>query len=103
MVHFFVAYEQPSDVAAFDRHYFDVHVPLAKRLPGLRRYSISRNPTIVRGPEPYHLVALLEWDDMDSLRQDFASPLGREMTRDVDHLATLCPGIRSTVFELEVL
>jgi uncharacterized protein (TIGR02118 family) len=103
MVHFFVAYEQPSDVAAFDRHYFDVHVPLAKRLPGLRRYSVSRNPTTVRGPEPYHLVALLEWDDMDSLRQDFASPLGQETARDVDHLATLCPGIRSTIFELEDL
>jgi len=103
VVHFFVAYEQPSDVAAFDRHYFDVHVPLAKRLPGLRRYSISRTPTTVRGPEPYYLVALLEWDDMNSLRQDFASSLGQEMTRDVDHLATLCPGIRSTVFELEAL
>ena len=103
MVHFFVAYEQPSDVAAFERHYFDVHVPLAKRLPGLRRYSMSRNPTTVRGPEHYYLVALLEWDDMDSLRQDFASSLGREMTRDVDHLATLCPGIRSTIFEAEVL
>ena len=45
MVHFLVTYEQPADVAAFDRHYFDVHMPLAKRLPGLRRYSISRNPT----------------------------------------------------------
>ena len=103
MVHFFVAYEQPSDVAAFERHYFDVHVPLAKRLPGLRSYSISRNPMTVRGVEPSYLVALLEWDDMDSLRQDFASPLGQQMSRDVDHLATLCPGIRSTVFELEAL
>jgi uncharacterized protein (TIGR02118 family) len=102
VVHFFVAYEQPSDVAAFEQHYFDVHVPLAKRLPGLRRYSISRNPTPVRGTKPY-LVALLEWDDMDSLRQDFASPLGREMSQDVDHLATLCPWVRSTVFELEDL
>ncbi len=102
MVHFFVAYERPSDVAAFDRHYFDVHVPLAKRLPGLRRYSISRNPTPVRGPEPY-LVALLEWDDMDSLRQDFASALGQEMSRDVDQLGRLCAGVRSTVFELEDL
>jgi uncharacterized protein (TIGR02118 family) len=102
VVHFFVAYEQPSDVAAFERHYFDVHVPLAKRLPGLRSYSVSRNPTTVRGEDAY-LVALLEWDDMDSLRRDFASPLGQEMSRDVDHLATLCPGVRSTVFELEAL
>ncbi len=103
MAHFFVAYEQPADAAAFDRHYFDVHVPLAKGLPGLRSYSISRNPTTVRGLEPDYLVALLEWEDMDSLRQDFASPLGQETARDVDYLATLCPGIRSTIFELEVL
>lgn len=102
MVRFFVAYEQPSDVAAFDRHYFDVHVPLAKRLPGLRRYSVSRNPTPVRCPKPY-LVALLEWDDMNALRQDFSSALGQEMSRDVDHLATLCSGVRSMVFELEDL
>jgi uncharacterized protein (TIGR02118 family) len=102
MVHFLVSYEQPTDVAAFDRHYFDVHVPLAKRLPGLRRYSISRSPTGVRGPDPY-LVALLEWDDMDSLRRDFASPLGQETARDVDHLATLCPDVRSSVIELEDL
>jgi uncharacterized protein (TIGR02118 family) len=100
MVHFFVAYEHPADVAAFDRHYFDVHLPLAKRLPGLRRYSIDRKPTAVRGAEPY-LVALLEWDDMASLREDFASPLGQETARDVDHLAKLCPGVRSTIFELE--
>src|SRR5215212_2587512 len=103
MVHFFVAYGQPPDAGAFDRHYFDVHVPLAKGLPGLRRYSISRNPTTVRGPGPYHLVALLDWDAMDSLRQDFASPLGEQVARDVDYLATLCPSIRSTIFELEVV
>ena len=102
MVHFLVSYEQPANAAAFDRHYFDVHVPLAKRLPGLRRYSISRNPIAVRGPDPY-LVALLEWEDMDSLRRDFASPRGQETARDVDHLATLCRGVRSSVIELEDL
>lgn len=102
MVRFLVIYEQPDDVAAFDDHYFGVHVPLAKRLPGLRRYSVSRNPTAVRGPKPY-LVAELDWDDMDSLRQDFASPLGRDTARDVDNLAALCRGIRSTIVELEDL
>jgi uncharacterized protein (TIGR02118 family) len=37
MIRFLVLYRQPSDVAAFERHYLGVHVPLAKQLPGLRR------------------------------------------------------------------
>ena len=100
VVRFLVIYEQPADSAAFDDHYFGVHLPLAKRLPGLRRYSVSRDPAPVRGPKAY-LVAELEWDDMASLRQDFASPLGAETARDVDHLATLCAGVRSTIVEFE--
>ncbi len=103
MIRFLVLYERPHDVEAFDRHYFGVHVPLAKRLPGLRRYSVSRRPVRVRGPEPYYLVAELDWDDMADLQRDFASPLGQETARDVDHLATLCPEIRSTIFEIDVL
>ena len=100
MIRMLVIYETPADVAAFDHHYFNVHVPLAKRLPGLRRYAVGRNPAAVRGPQAY-LVAELDWDDMASLQTDFASPLGRETASDVDRLATLCSGIRSTLVELE--
>ncbi len=49
------------------------------------------------------MVAELDWDDMDSLRRDFASPLGQETARDVDTLAEWCPAIHSMIFELEEL
>lgn len=101
MVRFLVLYPQPIDPAAFDRHYAEVHVPLAKKLPGLRSYNLGRPSSAVRGPEPYYLVAELEWDDMDSLERDFASPLGQEVARDADRLAELCPGVRAMVYELE--
>jgi uncharacterized protein (TIGR02118 family) len=97
-------YPEPTDRAAFDRHYHDVHLPLAKQLPGLRSYNVSRNkPAPIRGESSYYLVAELEWDDMDTLRSNFASPLGQELARDVDHLAELCPGIQSVVYELDRL
>jgi len=51
----------------------------------------------------YYMVAELDWDDMDSLRQDFASPLGQEIADDVHKLAEWCPAIRSMIFELEDL
>lgn len=100
---FLVLYRQPTDREAFERHYFDVHVPLAKRLPGLRRYVVSRNPSLIRGEEDFFLVAELDWDDMESLRQDFSSPLGSEIAHDADQLAKLCPGVQSLTYDVETL
>lgn len=42
MAKIFAIYQQPADPAAFDRYYFDTHVPLAKKIPGLRRYEVTR-------------------------------------------------------------
>jgi uncharacterized protein (TIGR02118 family) len=103
MVRFLVLYQTPTDIEAFERHYFEVHVPLARQLPGLRRYTVSRNASQVRGTDPCYMVAELDWDDLDSLRQDFASPLGQQTARDVDQLAEWCPGINSMIFELSEL
>ncbi len=32
-----VIYKHPANPEAFDEHYFGVHIPLAKKLPGLRK------------------------------------------------------------------
>jgi uncharacterized protein (TIGR02118 family) len=34
MARLVVLYKTPRDAAAFDKHYFDRHVPLAKKIPG---------------------------------------------------------------------
>jgi uncharacterized protein (TIGR02118 family) len=38
MVQLVVMYKAPPDTAAFDKHYFEKHVPIGKKLPGLRKY-----------------------------------------------------------------
>ena len=98
MVRFLVVYETPTDPAAFDEHYRQVHIPLAKKLPGLRRYTVSRDVAALRG-EPFYLVAELDWDDMDALRAAFASPEGQATAHDV---AELAPDgrVRSMIFEV---
>lgn len=52
MVRFLVLYPEPDDVVAFDHHYFDIHVPLAKKLPGLRNYTVSNGTTTMRSARP---------------------------------------------------
>lgn len=102
MVRFLVLWDTPSDPAAFDRHYREVHIPLARKLPGLRRYSLSRNAVAIRGGEPFYLVAELEWDTMDDLHAAFGSEQGQATAADVAELAT-GGGVRSMVFEVEAL
>lgn len=100
MVRFLVAYDTPPDPAASDRHYREVQIPLAKKLLGLRRYTISRDATAVRGGEAYFLVAELDWDDMEALQVAVASPEGEATARDVGELAP-DGGVRSMVFAVE--
>lgn len=97
---FIALYETPAAPAAFDRHYHDVHIPLARRLPGLRRYTIGRDMVAVRGGFPYYLVAELEWDSMDELHAAFASPEGRATATDASHLQELAP-VRSMIFTVD--
>lgn len=94
---FLVLYETPPDPAAFDRHYREVHLPLARKLPGLRRYTIGDEVTVVRGGEACHLVVELEWDTMEELRVAFASPEGRACAEDAERLQELA-AVRSMVF-----
>jgi uncharacterized protein (TIGR02118 family) len=96
---FLVLYETPADPAAFDRHYRQVHVPLARRLPGLRRYLLGDRPADVRGGEPCYLVAELEWNTMEELHAAFASPEGRACAEDSVRLQELAP-VRSMIFDV---
>jgi uncharacterized protein (TIGR02118 family) len=94
---FLVLWETPSDEAAFERHYHDVHIPLAHTLPGLRSYTISRNVAAVRGPASY-VVGELEFDDLDALRHAFSTDQGRACAADVNKLSELAE-VRSMTYE----
>ena len=60
-------YGQPTDPAAFDRHYRDTHTPLAKKLPGLRSYNVSDGQVgAPDGKAPYYLIAELTLASIDA-------------------------------------
>ena len=85
MVRMLVLYNHPEDPAAFDRHYNEIHIPLAKQIPRLVRYTVSRN---LSKDAPYYLVAELDWEDMDAFRAAVSSPIAAESAADVKKFAT---------------
>ena len=78
MARMVVIYKTPTDIAAFDKHYYEVHVPLAKKLPGLRKYEVSRGPIATpAGASDVHLIATLHFDDLAAIQKAFASAEGQ--------------------------
>jgi uncharacterized protein (TIGR02118 family) len=78
MAQMIVIYKTPKDVAAFDKHYFETHVPLAKKLPGLRRYEVSQGPIATPAGGPgFHMAVILHFDDMAAIQKAFASQEGQ--------------------------
>jgi uncharacterized protein (TIGR02118 family) len=98
MVRFLVLYNTPEDPAEFDRYYREVHISLAQKLPGLRRYTISRDVAPIRG-QFYYMVAELDFDDRAALQAAFESAEGQAAAQDVPKFAT--GGSHSMVFDLE--
>ena len=89
MARLVVMYRTPKDPAAFDRYYFEKHVPLARRIAGLRKYEVSRGPIVTpAGASGFHLIATLHFDDMLAIQSAFASPGGQAAAADVATFAT---------------
>ncbi len=58
MAQLLVMYKTPRDAAAFDKHYVEKHIPIAKKIPGVRKYEVSKGPVATpAGPSGYHLIA----------------------------------------------
>lgn len=91
-------YKKPADATAFDSYYFSTHVPLAKKVPGLRRYEVSTGPVSTpQGDSSYHLAAILTFDSMAVVQQALNSPEGRAAAGDLANFAQA--GVELLIFE----
>lgn len=89
MARVIVLYKAPKDTAAFDKYYAEIHTPLAKKIPGLRRLELSRGPVAsAAGPSGLHLVATLHFDDMAAVQSGLSSPEGQAAAGDIGNFAT---------------
>jgi uncharacterized protein (TIGR02118 family) len=84
-----VLYNTPADPTASEQYYQGTHVPIAKRIPGLRSYTINKGPIAApAGASPYFLIATLTFDSLDALQAALGSPEGAAAAADVPNFAT---------------
>jgi uncharacterized protein (TIGR02118 family) len=81
-------YKTPANPSAFDAHYTSTHAPLAKTLPGLKSYRLSKGPVNVgAGESPYYLVAILEFESLTAIQTALGSPEGQATAGDLANFA----------------
>jgi uncharacterized protein (TIGR02118 family) len=83
-----VIYRTPKDIVSFEDHYFNVHVPLAKQLPGLINYEINDGAIIsTTGHADVYRIANLYFASMEAMKSAFASNTGKACAADRKILA----------------
>jgi uncharacterized protein (TIGR02118 family) len=83
-----VCYGQPSDPAAFDSHYAQVHVPLVRAVPGLAAFTAGPCAALGKGDPAYYYVATLDFATEDDYRTALTSAEMGKTGKDVASFAT---------------
>jgi uncharacterized protein (TIGR02118 family) len=86
----FVFYNVPeADQALFDQQYDETHVPLAKKIPGLRAMEVARKPrNLMGGASPYYMLVTLTFDNVAALKTGMGSPEGQEAGNNIMSFAS---------------
>jgi uncharacterized protein (TIGR02118 family) len=84
-----VLYGHPTDPAAFDRYYYEHHIPLAKKMKGLKGWTIGKCEATEAGQTPaYYMIVALYGESREALEATLDSPEGRAAVADVPNFAT---------------
>lgn len=90
-------YKQPADAAAFDKAYFETHLPLIEKVPGLQSTQITRFTRNVMG-DGYYLMAEMYFAEEGALKAAMKSP---EMAAAGANLDSFAKGLYSLLFAAE--
>lgn len=83
MVKLVALYKKPANVQDFDDQYFNTHLPLANKMPGLRKVEVARITGTPAGESEYHLMAELYFDSKEDMQAAMSSPEGRASTKNL--------------------
>jgi uncharacterized protein (TIGR02118 family) len=89
MVKITVLYGPPTDPAAFEDHYANTHLPLAAKMPNVKRFEASRVVATPDGSEPpYYRMAEVWFASQEDLQATMGSPEGQATVQDIGTFAT---------------
>ncbi len=83
MVKLIALYKKPADVDAFEKHYREIHAPLAKKMPGLIKLEVSHMTGSPGGEPKLYMIAELYFEDRGAMMAALSSDEGQAAAKDV--------------------
>lgn len=90
-------YKQPPDPEAFDQAYFNAHLPLLNKVPGLQKTVLTRFTRTLMG-EGLYMMAEMHFLDENALKGALRSP---EMGAAGENLNSFAAGLVTLMFGQE--
>jgi len=87
MIKLVALYKTPEDKEQFDKHYFEVHMPLVAKIPGLVKSEVSKLKPLPGTGLNYYMITEMYYQDMDSFNAAMASPEGKASAKDLINFA----------------
>jgi uncharacterized protein (TIGR02118 family) len=82
MVKLIALYREPADKELFEQKYFDEHLPLAQKMPGLKKVEVAKLKSL-GSDSKYFLQTEMYFDDIDSLNAAMGSVEGKDAARNL--------------------
>lgn len=83
MVKLVAMFKKPADTSSFDDHYEKIHIPLVRKMPGLRRLETSKVTGAPMSVPAFYRMAEMYFDDQQSLQESIMSPDGMAAAKDL--------------------
>lgn len=94
MIKLIALYKQPPNPLDFDKAYFNTHLPLLARVPGLQKTVITRFTRTVMG-DSFYMMAEMSFSDLDTLKAGMKS---QEMAAAGANLSSFAEGLVTLLY-----
>ncbi len=89
---------KPEDPVAFDAYYRNTHIPIAAKIPGLKRFVLNKGRA---GEGEFYQIAELHFEDRAAVERGMASPERQAAADDVKKFPKFIGEIKRGVFEIQ--
>ncbi len=83
MIKLIALYKKPANIDAFEQHYARVHIPLAEKIPGIRKTEWTRFLASPSGEAPYYMMYEMYFDNMDAYKAAMQSDANKAAGQDL--------------------
>ncbi|MCA1030422.1 EthD family reductase [Bacillus timonensis] len=89
-------YKHPENKEEFDQHYFSVHAPLTKKIPGLLDMKLTRFTGSPMGESPYYMMCEMIYENKETfktaMKSEEAKASGKDAMQFAGKLVTIIIG-----------